>query len=44
MRLASSRPDDETVAKTNGSNTRSVAGKVLAVDANLGVLVRTGLF
>tara|TARA_R110002020_G_scaffold10801_22_gene41103 strand:+ start:25804 stop:26217 length:414 start_codon:yes stop_codon:yes gene_type:complete len=36
--------DDETVAKTNGSNTRSVAGKVLAVDANLGVLVRTGLF
>lgn len=25
--------DDQTVAKTNGSNTRSVAGKVRAVDA-----------
>ena len=26
--------DDETVAKTNGSNTRSKAGKIVAVDAN----------
>lgn len=26
--------DDETVAKTNGTNTRSVAGKVKEVDAN----------
>lgn len=31
--------DDQTVAKTNGTNTRSVAGKVLDVDASLGVLV-----
>ena len=30
--------DDQTVAKTNGSNTRSVAGKVFDVDA-LGVWV-----
>jgi hypothetical protein len=34
--------DDQTVAKTNGSNTRSVAGKVVAVDA-LGVWVKAGL-
>jgi hypothetical protein len=26
--------DDQTVAKTNGTNTRSVAGKVFDVDAN----------
>jgi len=26
--------DDETVAKTNGTNTRSAAGTVIAVDAN----------
>lgn len=26
--------DDETVAKTNGTNTRSRAGKIVAVDAN----------
>jgi len=32
--------DDEQVAKTNGTNTRSPAGWVEAVDANLGVLVR----
>lgn len=31
--------DDQTVAKTNGTNTRSVAGKILNVDAALGVLV-----
>ncbi|MBI1214545.1 MAG: hypothetical protein GC185_01845 [Alphaproteobacteria bacterium] len=31
--------DDQTVAKTNGTNTRSVAGKIMNVDANLGVLV-----
>ena len=31
--------DDETVAKTDGSSTRSVAGKVFSVDANLGVAV-----
>lgn len=31
--------DDETVAKTNGTNTRSVAGKVYAVDPVLGVAV-----
>lgn len=36
--------DDETVAKTNGTTTRSVAGKILAVDTNLGVLVRTGIY
>lgn len=34
--------DDATVAKTNGTNTRSVAGKVVEVDA-LGVWVRTGI-
>lgn len=34
--------DDETVAKTNGSNTRSRAGKIEAVDAD-GVWVRVGL-
>lgn len=34
--------DDETVAKTSGSDTRSVAGKVKAVDA-LGVFVAVGL-
>lgn len=33
--------DDETVAKTNGSNTRSVAGKIVDVDAD-GVWVRIG--
>ncbi|UFZ05465.1 hypothetical protein LQG66_03875 [Bradyrhizobium ontarionense] len=33
--------DDNTVAKTNGSSTRSVAGKVVDVDA-LGVWVATG--
>lgn len=33
--------DDQTVAKTNGSSTRSVAGKVVDVDA-LGVWVRSG--
>ncbi len=32
--------DDQTVAKTNGTNTRSVAGKVHDVDA-LGVWVRS---
>lgn len=31
--------DDETVAKTNGTNTRSVAGKIVDVDAQ-GVWVR----
>lgn len=31
--------DDQTVAKTNGTNTRSVAGKVVDVDAD-GVWVR----
>lgn len=31
--------DDQTVAKTNGTNTRSVAGKIEDVDAN-GVWVR----
>lgn len=35
--------DDEQVAKTNGSTTRSVAGKVLAIDTNLGVLVQIGI-
>lgn len=34
--------DDQTVAKTNGTNTRSVAGKVFDVDA-LGVWVLTGV-
>ncbi len=34
--------DDQTVAKTNGTNTRSAAGTVIAVDAN-GVWVKTGL-
>ncbi|MGJ5203631.1 hypothetical protein [Bradyrhizobium sp. HKCCYLR20261] len=33
--------DDNTVAKTNGSSTRSVAGKVVDVDS-LGVWVATG--
>lgn len=33
--------DDQTVAKTNGTNTRSVAGKITDVDA-LGVWVRSG--
>jgi hypothetical protein len=33
--------DDQTVAKTNGSNTRSVAGKVVGVDAQ-GVWVAIG--
>ncbi len=33
--------DDQTVAKTNGANTRSVAGKVHMVDAS-GVWVRVG--
>jgi hypothetical protein len=31
--------DDQTVAKTNGSSSRSVAGKIMAVDS-LGVWVR----
>src|SRR5689334_18599001 len=31
--------DDQTVAKTNGTNTRSVAGLVWKVDATKGVLV-----
>lgn len=34
--------DDQTVAKTNGSNTRSRAGKVVGVDAD-GVWVLIGL-
>ena len=33
--------DDQTVAKTSGSNTRSVAGKVVGVEAD-GVFVRIG--
>lgn len=33
--------DDQTVAKADGNGTRSVAGKVLAVDGD-GVWVRTG--
>lgn len=33
--------DDQTVAKTNGTNTRSVAGKIVDVDAQ-GVWVRSG--
>jgi hypothetical protein len=34
--------DDQTVAKTNGSSTRSRAGKIVAVDAD-GVWVKLGL-
>lgn len=34
--------DDQTVAKTNGTNTRSVAGKVVQVDA-VGVWVQVGI-
>jgi hypothetical protein len=34
--------DDQTVAKTSGTNTRSVAGKVQEVDAALGVRVKVG--
>jgi hypothetical protein len=34
--------DDQTVAKTSGTNTRSIAGRVMDVDA-LGVWVRLGL-
>jgi hypothetical protein len=34
--------DDQTVAATNGSSTRSVAGKILDVDAD-GVWVRVGI-
>lgn len=34
--------DDQTVAKTNGSNTRSRAGKIMAVDSG-GVWVLIGL-
>lgn len=34
--------DDQTVAKTDGTGTRSVAGKVVDVDAQ-GVWVKTGL-
>lgn len=34
--------DDETVAKTNGTNTRSRAGKIVAVDSD-GVWVQVGL-
>ncbi|MBB3461985.1 hypothetical protein [Rhizobium sp. BK377] len=33
--------DDQTVAKTNGANTRSAAGKIINVD-NDGVFVRVG--
>ncbi len=33
--------DDQTVAKTSGANTRSVAGKIIAVDAD-GVWVKVG--
>lgn len=33
--------DDQTVAKTSGSNTRSIAGKIVDVDAQ-GVWVRIG--
>lgn len=33
--------DDQTVAKTSGTNTRSVAGKIMDVDAQ-GVWVRSG--
>lgn len=35
--------DDQTVAKTSGTNTRSIAGKVIQVD-DLGVWVRVGIF
>lgn len=35
--------DDATVAKTSATNTRSVAGKVVAVDADGGVWVKIGL-
>lgn len=35
--------DDQTVAKTDGTSTRSRAGKVIQVDATLGVLVRLGI-
>jgi hypothetical protein len=34
--------DDQTVAKTSATNTRSVAGKIVDVDAN-GVWVRVGI-
>lgn len=34
--------DDQTVAKTNGSSSRSAAGTIMAVDAQ-GVWVKTGL-
>lgn len=34
--------DDQTVAKTNGSSTRSVAGKIVGVDSD-GVWVQIGL-
>ena len=33
--------DDQTVAKTSGGNTRSIAGRIMDVDAN-GVWVRSG--
>lgn len=33
--------DDQTVAKTNGSSTRSIAGKIIAVDTD-GVWVKIG--
>ena len=33
--------DDQTVAKTSGTNTRSIAGKVVAVESD-GVFVRVG--
>ncbi len=33
--------DDQTVAKTSGTNTRSVAGKIIEVEAD-GVFVRVG--
>lgn len=33
--------DDQTVAKTSGANTRSVAGKIIQVDSD-GVFVRVG--
>ncbi len=33
--------DDQTVAKTNGTNTRSIAGKVVSVESD-GVFVRAG--
>lgn len=35
--------DDNTVAKTNGSSSRSRAGKIIDVDSTLGVLVRVGV-